>query len=85
MHPLAPLAVSVALVPWLPAQVPAVDPVPLDDARVDELLERLRPDRDAPWRSLPWQTDLLAAQRLAAKSRQPLFVWAMDGHPLGCT
>jgi len=37
------------------------------------------------WRSIPWRIDLLAAQAEAAEQRRPLFVWAMDGHPLGCT
>ncbi|MFT5122737.1 MAG: hypothetical protein ACI9QL_004582 [Candidatus Omnitrophota bacterium] len=40
---------------------------------------------DATWRTIPWQTSLLNAQRIAARERKPLFIWAMDGHPLGCT
>jgi hypothetical protein len=40
---------------------------------------------DAAWRTIPWQTDLLAGQRLALQQEKPLFIWAMDGHPLGCT
>jgi hypothetical protein len=40
---------------------------------------------DETWRTIPWQTDLLAAQRLAVAESKPLFIWAMDGHPLGCT
>ena len=39
----------------------------------------------AAWRTIPWETDLVVAQRVAAKGRKPLFIWAMDGHPLGCT
>lgn len=42
-------------------------------------------DPDAKWRTIPWQTDLLKAQNMAVESGKPLFVWAMDGHPLGCT
>ena len=57
----------------------------LDQARFTELHRQLRPDPDAIWRSIPWRIDLLAAQREAAEQRKPLFVWAMDGHPLGCT
>ena len=40
---------------------------------------------DEPWRSIPWKIDLLDAQRAAAKQQKPIFIWAMDGHPLGCT
>jgi hypothetical protein len=37
------------------------------------------------WRTIPWETSLLAAQRAAVEQAKPLFIWAMDGHPLGCT
>jgi hypothetical protein len=42
-------------------------------------------DPTAKWRTIPWQTDLLAAQKLAVETQKPMFIWAMDGHPLGCT
>ncbi len=65
----------------------APDPTPpaIDASRFDELQRLLRPDSDAPWRTIAWRIDLLAAQREAAATDKPLFVWAMDGHPLGCT
>ena len=37
------------------------------------------------WSSIAWHFDLVAAQSIAAKQKKPLFIWAMDGHPLGCT
>ena len=40
---------------------------------------------DQPWRTIPWKISLLEARALAAKEQKPLFIWAMDGHPLGCT
>lgn len=58
---------------------------PLDLATFTRLQHELTPDPAAPWRSIPWQIDLLNAQRDAAAQHKPLFVWAMDGHPLGCT
>ncbi|MCK5940514.1 MAG: hypothetical protein KAI24_00990 [Planctomycetes bacterium] len=57
----------------------------LDDERFAELQALLTPDATAGWRTIPWRIDLLAAQREASKLDRPLFVWAMDGHPLGCT
>jgi hypothetical protein len=42
-------------------------------------------DQAAAWRTVDWQTDLIAAQRMAIEQQKPLFIWAMDGHPLGCT
>jgi len=49
-----------------------------------ELHKELQPG-DEPWRTIPWNIDLLAAQRTAAAEHKPIFIWAMDGHPLGCT
>ena len=40
---------------------------------------------EQPWRTIPWKISLLEARTRAAKERKPLFIWAMDGHPLGCT
>lgn len=39
----------------------------------------------ALWKTVPWQTSLLKAQNLAVKESKPIFIWSMDGHPLGCT
>lgn len=41
--------------------------------------------KPALWNSIPWQTSLLKAQQQAAKENKPLFIWSMDGNPLGCT
>ena len=37
------------------------------------------------WLSIPWHTDLNAARRESAMSSKPIFVWIMNGHPMGCT
>jgi hypothetical protein len=37
------------------------------------------------WTAIPWQTDLKAVRRQAAREGKPLLMWVMDGHPLGCT
>ncbi len=57
----------------------------LTDARFRELLAEIQPAADEPWRTIPWKTDVLDAQRNAAEANLPIFIWAMDGHPLGCT
>lgn len=49
------------------------------------LLKELQPSKDALWRTIPWKTSLLDAQRQAVAESKPIFIWAMDGHPLGCT
>jgi len=42
------------------------------------------PDEQA-WLSIPWETNLTTARRKAAELNRPIFLWEMDGHPLGCT
>ena len=37
------------------------------------------------WQAVPWQTDLWEARRLALEVGRPIFLWAMNGNPLGCT
>ncbi len=57
----------------------------LTQARFEKLHREIRPEKDAAWKSIPWKISLLEAQNLASKERKPIFIWAMDGHPLGCT
>ncbi len=57
----------------------------ISDAEFKRLHRTVRPNADASWRSIPWKTSLLDAQQLASKEGKPIFIWAMDGHPLGCT
>ena len=59
--------------------------VELDEARFRELHAALAPDATETWRTIPWRTDLGAARAEAARLGKPLFLWAMNGHPLGCT
>jgi len=56
----------------------------LTEATFRKLHKQLRPG-DEPWRTIPWKISLLNAQKTAAKEKKPIFIWAMDGHPLGCT
>lgn len=43
-----------------------------------------RSDPEA-WEKVPFRTDLLEAREEAARTGRPLFLWSMNGHPLGCT
>jgi hypothetical protein len=57
----------------------------LSEKEFDKLHAELQPAADAPWRTIPWKISLLSAQAIAAREGKPIFIWAMDGHPLGCT
>lgn len=57
----------------------------LTEERFRELHRELQPTGLETWRSIPWMTTVLSAQRAAALEDKPIFIWSMDGHPLGCT
>lgn len=35
------------------------------------------------WSTIPWKASLIEARATAFSEKRPLFVWAMDGKPLG--
>ena len=54
--------------------------------RLEELEALIRPQpKEQRWLEVPWTTDLWDARRRAAEQGRPIFLWEMDGHPLGCT
>ncbi len=42
------------------------------------------PDESA-WSAIPWLASFADGIRRADAERKPLLLWAMNGHPLGCT
>lgn len=59
---------------------------PLSDATMGDYLRAIRPTADElRWREIPWQSDLREAVRLAKEQGKPIFLWTMNGNPLGCT
>jgi len=70
---------------WLAAVLLAQSALALDEAAFQKLHRELQPDPKATWRTIPWKTSVLDAQAEAARTGKPIFIWAMDGHPLGCT
>jgi hypothetical protein len=57
----------------------------LDEKEFRRLHAELQPPANETWASIPWRTSLLEGRRMAAETGKPLFIWAMDGNPLGCT
>ena len=53
--------------------------------RCSALMAELQPGNDAVWRTIPWKLSVLEARSAAFQQDKPIFIWAMDGHPLGCT
>lgn len=40
---------------------------------------------DDQWRAIPWRDTLREAVLEADAQNRPVLLWAMNGHPLGCT
>jgi hypothetical protein len=58
----------------------------LQDAALDRKIADLLPTREEEkWLTVPWRTSLLQARRDANDAGKPIFLWLMDGDPLGCT
>jgi hypothetical protein len=58
----------------------------LDAAAFRDLIAYVRPKpEESKWLEIPWQTDLWEGRRLAMAEGKPIFLWAMNGNPLGCT
>jgi hypothetical protein len=70
------LALLIAGLLWMPQG--------LSDSDCKKLHDSLKPPAAELWRDIPWKVSLVEAQNLAAKEKKPLFIWSMDGNPLGC-
>ena len=58
-------------------------------AAQDRLGEKIAPLLPRPeeerWLKIPWRADVAVARAEANRESKPLFLWLMDGKPLGCT
>lgn len=50
-------------------------------ARIADLLPTAEEDR---YLRIPWRTNLMEARVEASAQRKPIFMWVMNGDPLGC-
>jgi hypothetical protein len=66
-------------------QPPPYVPVLTDDT-LRKWIDVIRPtEADNKWERLEWRTELGAAVDEAKALQRPILLWAMNGHPLGCT
>ena len=78
--------VLIATCIWLVAiaSIFAQGPKPVTPQEFEQLHSALDP-QGAQWQTIPWEISLVKAQNLALRDGKPIFIWSMDGHPLGCT
>ena len=54
--------------------------------KLDHWLEFLQPRaNELAWREVGWLDSFGEAVRIAQSEERPILLWAMNGHPLGCT
>ena len=57
----------------------------LDASTFDELFKTCRPKADNErWTEIPWLGQFWNGRQRAVEEGKPMFIWAMNGHPLGC-
>lgn len=52
------------------------------DTKIASILPTREEDR---WLNVPWRTNLTQARLEAQTLNRPMFLWIMNGHPMGCT
>jgi hypothetical protein len=57
----------------------------LTSEEFQRLYKELQPSKEEVWRTIPWKISVSEAQAQAAREKKPVFMWSMDGHPMGCT
>ncbi|MBI5431250.1 MAG: hypothetical protein HZA52_00280 [Planctomycetes bacterium] len=63
------------------SDAPSVDDKPLAEWRA-----RIAPaESERAWSSIGWRANFWAAVEEANAAEKPILLWAMNGHPLGCT
>ncbi len=52
------------------------------DAKIAEVVPQAKEEK---WLTIPWRTNLMLARRESQQTGKPMFLWIMNGSPLGCT
>ena len=42
-------------------------------------------EKDLAWTRIPWRTSFQQGLIESIEKHKPMLLWAMNGHPLGCT
>ena len=65
------------------AALPA-DPLDLTEKTYAALRDYILPNgEELRWQQIPWRPTWAEAVAAARKDNKPIYVWAMNGHPLG--
>ena len=85
MHRLGMVMLPIALCAALAAPRPT-DKAELTEANFERLLKFVLPtEQECRWQQIPWRETYWEAVHEANRAEKPILLWAMNGHPLGCT
>lgn len=77
---------TVLLSSVIPAAAAPDDVPSLDEKSYKHWLEIILPSsEESRWKRLGWRSELWASVQEAKALQRPILLWAMNGHPLGCT
>jgi hypothetical protein len=66
------------------SEIPDPPPV-LNASTFDALFEQCRARTDEEkWTEINWIGEMWKGRQEAIDRKKPMFIWAMNGHPLGC-
>jgi hypothetical protein len=61
-------------------------PPELNEQTFEHWREYIRPSApELCFLEIPWRESFVVAVHEAQETRRPILLWAMNGHPLGCT
>ena len=67
--------------PEAAARTTALD---IDPAQFEALFANIKPaESELRWLEIPWLGTILEGRQAAMAAKKPMFLWAMNGHPLG--
>jgi hypothetical protein len=80
-----PLLLVLLLLAGSVAAVAADKPL-LDETTFQKWRDYIEPTKkEQCWEEIPWRGRFLEAMEEASEKKLPVLLWAMNGHPLGCT
>ena len=60
--------------------------IELETQKLEDWRSHIEPtDAELKWRKIPWLPTFSEGIAEGAKKKQPVLLWTMNGHPLGCT
>jgi hypothetical protein len=76
-------SVAPATPPRRPAEERSAPPAP--NRSLEERIAAVLPtEEEDGWLEIKWRTNIAAARAEAARENKPVFLWVMNGNPIGC-